>query len=88
MSYKVWYTINSKGNDYICVAVDKELNFIKQYGISMEGKTAGNCDCIAGHTYCRHKKMLALFLQKNLVNTRTYYNFDREKWLKPVEMDK
>lgn len=84
MSYKDWYTINEepKTGNFICVAVDKDLNFTKQYKITfMPGSDQGTCECFAGYKFCRHKKILVLFRQKNLVGTRTYYNFDREKWM-------
>lgn len=83
MSYKDWYTINSAPGGYTCVAVDADLNFVKQYGITMEGPLTGNCGCFAGHTMCRHKKMVVLFQQEKKVGTRWYYNFDRNKWKAP-----
>lgn len=87
MSYKDWYTINSAPNGFIAVATDADLNYVKQYGITMEGATAGNCGCIAGHTWCRHKKMLVLFQKMGRVDSRWYYNFDREKWKAPQEQE-
>lgn len=85
MSYKDWYTINEedKTGNFICVAVDKDLNFTKQYKIYTEtgSPQLGNCECFAGHTWCRHKKMVRIFREKNLVGSRTYYNFDRGKWM-------
>lgn len=87
MSYKDWYTINKVANGFTCVAVDVDLNFVKQYGITMEGDMAGNCGCIAGHTYCRHKKMVTLFQKLNRVDSRWYFNFDREKWKAPQEQE-
>lgn len=88
MSYKDWYTLNTlPTGDFQCVAMDKDLNYQKEYIISMNGGTAGNCSCIAGHTWCRHKKMLVLFQQRQLVGSRTYYNFDKEKWLTQPKME-
>jgi hypothetical protein len=84
MSYKDWYTINEdKSGNFLCVAVDKDLNFVKQYKIDTSpGSTSlGNCECFAGHTWCRHKKMVALFRQKGFVGSRKYHNFDRNKWM-------
>lgn len=83
MSYKDWYTFNEDGANFMCVAVDKDFNVTKQYRIYTEpGSTQlGNCDCFAGHTWCRHKKMLVEFRRKGLVGKRTYYNFDKNKWL-------
>lgn len=81
MSYKDWYTINQDKDGFVCVAVDKDLEFQKQYKISMHADNPSTCECIAGHKWCRHKKMVVLFRSKNLVGTRTYYNFDREKWM-------
>lgn len=85
MSYKDWYTINEepKTGNFICVAVDKDLEFVKQYTIFTEpgSPNLGNCECFAGHTWCRHKKMVRLYREKKLVGSRTYYNFDREKWM-------
>ncbi len=85
MSYKDWYTINTTDSGYMCVATDKDGDFIKQYAVTTEvGSTRlGNCDCIAGHTWCRHKKMVVIFNQQKRMNSRWYYNFDREKWRAP-----
>lgn len=82
MSYKDWYTINQDKQDFICVAVDKDMNFQKQYRIS-----GGTCECVVGHTWCRHKKMVKVFQQKELIGKRRYYNFDKEKWLPEVKHD-
>ena len=85
MSYKDWYTINEdpKTGNFICVAVDKDLDYQKQYTITTQPGSIefGNCECWAGHTYCRHKKMVRLFREKNLVGKRTYYSYDRNKWM-------
>lgn len=84
MSYKDWYTVNSKpdGSGFVVVAVDKDLEFQKQYEVST---ASGNCECVAGHTWCRHKKMVKIFEKANRINSRRYYNFDREKWMPEVK---
>lgn len=87
MSYKDWYTINTASNGFICVAVDKDLNFVKQYGITMEGDMAGTCGCMVGYTLCRHKKMVTLFQKLGRVDSRRYYNHDKDKWMPPVKSD-
>ncbi len=87
MSYKDWYTINKDPNGYVCVAVDKDLEFVKQYGITMEGDMAGNCGCFAGHTMCRHKQMVTIFNKANRVGSRWYYNFDKKKWREPPQQE-
>lgn len=85
MSYKDWYTVNANSEGYVCVATDKDANFVKQYQITTEtGSTSlSNCECVAGHTWCRHKKMVVEFNKLKRVNTRWYYNFDRNKWREP-----
>lgn len=85
MSYKDWYTINTNDAGYTCVATDKDGDVVKQYKIDMEtGSTRmGNCECMAGHTWCRHKKMVILFNSSKRTDSRWYYNFDREKWRAP-----
>ena len=89
MSYKDWYTINSAPNGFTCVAVDADLNFVKQYGITTEGDMAGNCGCVAGHTMCRHKKMVIEFQKLGRVDSRWYYNYDHKtnKWKSPPEQE-
>lgn len=89
MSYKDWYTINKADNDngFICVAVDVDLNFVKQYGITTEGDMAGTCGCVAGYMLCRHKKMLIEFQKLGRVGSRWYYNYDRNKWKAPQEQE-
>jgi hypothetical protein len=83
MSYRDWYTFNEDGSDFVCVAVDKDFEVTKQYKIfTTPGSTAlGTCECFAGHTWCRHKKMLVEFRKKDLVGKRLYYNYDKNKWL-------
>lgn len=80
MSYKDWYTINQEGESFTCVAVDKDLDFQKQYKI-----TGGTCECWAGYQWCRHKQMVKIFQEANLVGSRRYYNFDKKKWLPEVK---
>lgn len=85
MSYKDWYTVNTSPNGFMCVAVDKDLDFQKQYEVKISGTNFGNCDCVAGHTWCRHKKMVKIFQAANRIDSRRYYNFDKEKWLPEVK---
>lgn len=89
MAYKDFYTINKSPDGYVCVAVDKDLNVVKQYAISMHNGKLSNCECIAGHTWCRHKKLVVLFNSKNLVGTRTYHNVDRKtnNWIYPPKQE-
>ena len=87
MSYKDWYTINTAPGGFTCVAVDADLEFVKQYGITMEGTMAGNCGCVAGHTFCRHKKILVEFQKLKRIDSRWYYNIDRNKWKAPQEQE-
>lgn len=81
MSYKDWYTVNTHKDGYQVVAVDKDLNYVKEYIVTLYNGNPANCGCIAGHTWCRHKKLIVMFNEKNLINSRQYYNFDRNKWL-------
>lgn len=87
MSYKDWYTINKVDDGFICVAVDKDLEFQKQYGISMHNQNLSMCGCFAGHTWCRHKQMVVLFQKENRVDSRWYYNFDKKKWKAPLQQE-
>lgn len=76
-----FYTFNTDPKDpnhIICIAVDKDYDVVKTYHI--HGST---CDCWAGHKWCRHKKMLVKFKSENLLNSRKYWNHDKEKWLAP-----
>lgn len=90
MGYKDWYTFNQSPNGFVCVATDEDQEFVKQYEITMRSDDPtkiGICSCFAGHTWCRHKKMLVVFQQKALIGTRTYYNFDRGKWKHAPQME-
>lgn len=85
MSYKDWYTVNTTPTGYLCVATDSDGEFIKQYAIDTEtGSTRmGNCECLAGYSWCRHKKMVVEFNKQQRLNSRWYFNFDRSKWRAP-----
>jgi hypothetical protein len=79
MSSKDWYTFLSDPKDpnhFTCYVVDKDLDKVKQYEIN-----GSICDCWAGNKWCRHKKMLVMFKQEQRINSRQYYNFDKEKWM-------
>lgn len=42
------------------------------------------CTCFAGSKdTCRHRKMVPLFISQGLVNSNTYYHFDKDKWIEP-----
>lgn len=75
-----YYTFKSDpkdANHFSAVIVDKDFEILaKRYEIN-----GSVCDCWAGHKWCRHKQMLVLFKQKQLIDTNTYYNYDKEKWL-------
>lgn len=87
MSYKDWYTVNKTKDGFVCVAVDKDLEFVKQYDISMHGEALSNCECVAGYTWCRHKKMVVIFQRDQKVGSRWYYNIDRNKWREPPQQE-
>lgn len=81
MAKKDWYTFFSDPKDpnhFICHVVDKDLEPVKRYDI--RGST---CDCWAGAKWCRHKKMLVLFKKEQRIDSRYYYNFDKERWMNP-----
>lgn len=75
-----FYTINSDpqdNNHFVVVVVDKDLEVqAKTYHIN-----GSVCDCWAGNKWCRHKKMLVKFKSENLINSRRYWNHDKQKWL-------
>lgn len=90
MSYKDWYTINADGENFICVAVDKDFEVQKQYSITLQSNDKSkisNCSCFAGHTWCRHKKILVEFRKRNLIGSRKYYNIDKDKWMSQPQQE-
>lgn len=89
MSYKDWYTINSIPNtvDLMCVAVDKDREFVKQYKIYKSGDGFATCECFAGIKFCRHKQIAVKFQETHRVDKRWYYNFDRDKWMAPINQE-
>jgi len=78
-----YYTIRSDPNDanhFTVNAVDSDYNHTKTYQIH-----GSVCDCWAGHKWCRHKQVLVKFKKERLLNSNKYWNFDKEKWLPPLE---
>lgn len=53
------------------------------YTLSATGST---CDCPAHVPYCRHKKMLVIFKDKNRLDTGYQYNIDKDEWKDPVNI--
>ena len=85
MSKVDWYTFLSDPKDpnhFICHVVDKDLNKTKQYEIN-----GSVCDCWAGNKWCRHKKMLVIFKGQSKIDSRRYYNFDKERWMDPPKQE-
>ncbi len=87
MGYKDWYTVDKEADGYRVTAVDADFEFQKQYRVFMKEERFGNCECFAGHTWCRHKKIIVEFNKKALVGTKQYFNFDKNKWLKQPNLE-
>lgn len=98
MARNDWYTIFEREREFVVQKIDPDdhtpqtdtgpQNLPNTYTIGKEGGNAAMCSCFAGHKWCRHKKMLVKFQELNRVNERWLYNFDKDKWIEPMEHDK
>ena len=78
-----WYTFLSDPKDpnhFTCHVVDKDLEPVKRYDIH-----GSACDCWVGGKWCRHKKMLVLFKKESRIDSRRYYNFDKQVWMPAIK---
>lgn len=71
--------------NYRCIKLDKDLNPNGEYVVTIVNADEPNqfmtCACFAGSkSVCRHRTMLALFLEKGLIDTGSLYEFDKELW--------
>lgn len=88
MSYKDWYSIRKEGDRFAIYKFDQDHNPQGvPYYVSLAADKLSMCDCFAGHTWCRHKKMIVEFQKLDRVNSGWLYNFDRNKWIKPIQQE-
>jgi hypothetical protein len=65
---------------------DDDLNVESTHQITMK-RNRMYCTCPRGERFstCRHRKMLPIFIEKGRVNTGWFYDFENEKWKKPLK---
>jgi len=84
------YTVNQgSGPTYFEVQkFDEDLNLEGTHHVSEIGMGLYICSCPAGgRTSCRHRDMVRLFCQQQLVGKRWTYHFDKQKWSPPPFQD-
>ena len=63
-------------NTYQINKFDDDLNVESSYEVSDE-----ECSCPQGHKpTCRHRKMLAIFLAAQAIDTDKFYNYGTHQW--------
>lgn len=75
-------------NTYRCVKLEADgVTPVTSYDLSYNTKhKRAECPCWAGNkSTCRHRKMLATFMQKKRVGAGWLYDFDNDRWLEPQE---
>lgn len=96
MARNDYYTIYDRGDHFFCQKVDPDdrtpatkadPGLMTGYKIGKHNEKASLCECWAGSKWCRHKKMLVEFQKLNRVNSRWLLNFDKMKWLPPLEQE-
>lgn len=75
------YTVRSALGGYRIIKFDFLLNVECVYWIA-KGRT---CDCFRAKEFsCKHRRMLALFLEYERVNKGYFYCYDTEEWQLPL----
>lgn len=88
MAKKDWYTINDQGDQgFAVLKVSDEFDHLATYFVSRQPGNQAVCTCFAGAKFCRHKKMLAIFQEQDLVGKKKYYNFDKAIWYQPPKLE-
>lgn len=98
MARNDYYTIYERDDHFLCQKVDPDdhtplssvqdgTSTLPAYKISKTGTKLSSCECWAGQKWCRHKKMVTIFNQHQRINSRWLYNFDKDKWLPPLQQE-
>jgi hypothetical protein len=97
MARNDWYTIEEEATQYVCYKIDPDdrtpqtdrgpQNLPNRYTIGKEGGNAAMCDCFAGAKFCRHKQMIVRFKETGRIGQKWLHNFDRNKWLPPLNQE-
>lgn len=99
MAKNDYYTIYDRGDHFWCQKVDPDdrtpvtqtdnPGTMPGYSIfkATSGEKVGLCECWAGSKWCRHKQMLVIFRKLNRVDSRWLFNFDKNKWLPPIQQE-
>lgn len=99
MARNDWYTVDETSNHFTVTKVDPtdrqpistvgNTDVLPSYNIAKtnnQGKLS-QCECWAGSKWCRHKKMVVLFQREGRINKGWLYQFDKEQWLPPLNLD-
>ncbi len=96
MARNDYYTMYDRGDHFFCQKIDPDdrtpvtstgnPSLQAGYKINKAGDKPSLCECWAGSKWCRHKKMLVEFQKHDRVNKRWLLNFDKMKWLPPLEV--
>lgn len=84
--YAIIKPFKDQKDTYRCIKLEADgVTPITSYDLSFKNKRA-ECPCWAGNkSTCRHRKMLAEFMQKKRVGAGWLYDFDNNRWLEPQE---
>lgn len=69
---------------YSIVKMSVDYEFQAEYKISESSRGGLTCTCPAHKRWCRHMDMLRLFQAEEAINSRMFYNFNADKWIKPI----
>lgn len=79
------YSVRSTPRGYRMVKFDSLLNVQAVYEMRRYGLRVG-CACFqANKDTCRHRAMVALFVEKKAVDSGRFYDYEQGKWLPAVK---
>lgn len=97
MAKKDWYTVYDRGDHFFVQKIDPDdrtpvtdtenPGTMPGYKISKSNDKLSQCECWAGSKWCRHKAMIVRFQQTDRINQRWLHNFDKDKWIEPMQQE-
>lgn len=83
----VLYGIRTTPTGYRVLKYDQYLNFMAQYDMRKTSRSV-HCSCpAANRPDCRHRQMIQVFLHKHRLDQGWFYEYDKQKWHKPLPVE-
>ena len=90
----IYTVMNGKEpNHWNVVKMERDHDVVEIYDVSrhvlgQDSTAIWGCGCYASNkSTCRHREMVKLFLEEGAVGSRKAYDYDKQKWILPPQMN-